>query len=87
MRDARKAVRWTAFSPERAEPSFGLPLRRTTGVVARLLKRAGLDGPVPDVSTPCPRQKMLAVQLPRRGAGGPRHLLVDGTGIKVRGEG
>jgi hypothetical protein len=29
----------------------------------------------------------LAVQLPYRGTGGPLHLLIDSTGIKVRGEG
>ena len=66
---------------------FGLPLRQTTGFVASLLKLAGLDWPVPDFSTLCRRQKTLAVQLPYRGGGGPLHLLVDSTGIKVRGEG
>ena len=66
---------------------FGLPLRQTTGFVASLLKLAGLDWPVPDFSTLCRRQRALAVQLPYRGSGGPLHLLVDSTGIKVRGEG
>ena len=66
---------------------FSLPLRQTTGFVASLLKLAGLDWPVPDVSTLCRRQKALAVQLPYRGSGGPLHLLVDSTGIEVRGEG
>jgi transposase len=66
---------------------FGLPLRQTTGFVAGLLKLAGLDWPVPDFSTPCRRQKTLAVQLPYRSSQGPPHLLVDSTGIKVRGEG
>ena len=66
---------------------FGLPLRQTTGFVASLPKLAGLDWPVPDYSTLCRRQKTLAVQLPYRGSGGPLHLLVDSTGIKVRGEG
>ena len=66
---------------------FGLPLRQTTGFVASLLKLAGLDWPVPDFSTLCRRQKTLAVQLPYRGSDGPLHLLVDSTGIKVRGEG
>lgn len=66
---------------------FGLPLRQTTGFVASLLKLAGLDWPVPDFSTLCRRQRTLAVQLPYRGSGGPLHLLVDSTGIKVRGEG
>ena len=31
---------------------FGLPLRQTTGFVARLLQLAGLDWPVLDYSTP-----------------------------------
>lgn len=66
---------------------FGLPLRQTTGFVASLLKLTGLDWPVPDYSTLCRRQKTLAVQLPYRGSAGPLHLLVDSTGIKVRGEG
>ena len=66
---------------------FGLPLRQTTGFVATLLRLAGLDWPVPDFSTLCRRQKTLAVQLPCRGSGGPLHLLIDSTGIKVRGEG
>ena len=66
---------------------FGLPLRQTTGFVASLLKLAGLDWSVPDFSTLCRRQKALAVQLPYRGSGGALHLLVDSTGIKVRGEG
>ncbi len=66
---------------------FGLPLRQTTGFVASLLKLAGLDWPVPDHSTLCRSQKTLAVQLPYRGSGGPLHLLVDSTGIKVRGKG
>ena len=76
---------------------FGLPLRQVSqcgatgssplanGFVASLLKLAGLDWPVPDYSTLCRRQKTLAVQLPYRGSGGPLHLLVDSTGIKVRG--
>ncbi len=55
--------------------------------MASLLKLAELDWSVPDFSTLCRRQKTLAVQLPYRGSGGPLHLLVDSTGIKVRGEG
>ena len=66
---------------------FGLPLRQTTGFVASLMKLAGLDWPVPDFSTLCRRQKTLAVQLPYRGSGGALRLLIDSTGIKVRGEG
>ena len=66
---------------------FGLPLRQTTGFVASLLKLAGFDWPLPDFSTLCRRQKTLAVQLSYRGSSGPLHLLIDSTGIKVRGEG
>jgi hypothetical protein len=60
---------------------FGLPLRRTTGFVARLLRLAGLDWPVPDFPTLCRRRKTLAVHLPYRGSGGPLHLLIDSTGL------
>ena len=66
---------------------FGLPLRQTTGFVVSLLKLAGLDWPVPDFSTLCRRQKTLTVRLSYQGSSGPLHLLVDSTGIKVRGEG
>lgn len=72
--------------PDEQDP-FRLPLCQTTGFVASLMKLAGLEGPVPDFSTLCRRQKTLAVQLPYRGSGGPLHLLVDSTGIKVCGEG
>jgi hypothetical protein len=55
---------------------FKLPLRQTCGMVARLLKLAGLDWPVPDFSTLCRRQKTLTVQIPFRRADGPLDLLV-----------
>lgn len=66
---------------------FGLPLRQTAGFIASLLRLAGLDWTVPDYTTLCRRQRTLAVRLPYRGSKGPLHLLVDSTGIKVRGEG
>ena len=66
---------------------FKLPLRQTSGMVASLLKLAGLDWPVPDFSTLCRRQKTLAVQIPYRRADGPLNLLVDSTGIKFLGDG
>ncbi|MCZ4270144.1 IS5 family transposase [Rhodobacteraceae bacterium G21628-S1] len=62
---------------------FKLPLRQTSGMVASLLKLAGLDWPVPDFSTLCRRQKTLAY----RRADGPLNLLVDSTGIKFLGDG
>ena len=66
---------------------FKLPLRQTTGMVASLLKLADLDWAVPDYTTLCRRQKMLAVQIPYRRAEGPLNLLVDSTGIKFLGDG
>ena len=66
---------------------FGLPLRQTEGLVASLLKLAGLAWPVPDFSTLCRRQKTLTVQIPYRPSTGALHLLIDSTGIKAAGEG
>ncbi len=62
---------------------FKLPLRQTEGMVASLLRMAGLDWPVPDYSTLCRRQKTLAVQIPYRRADGPLNLLVENGGVKV----
>lgn len=66
---------------------FGLALRQTTGLVASLLKLAGLDLPVPDFSTLCRRQKGLTVTIPYRPSSGALHLLIDSTGLKAAGEG
>ena len=66
---------------------FKLPLRQTTGMVASLLKMAGLDWAVPDYTTLCRRQKTLAVQIPCRRVDGPLNLLVDSTGIKFLSDG
>ena len=66
---------------------FGLPLRQTTGLVASLLKLAGLEWAVPDFSTLSRRQKGLNVAIPYRPSTGALHLLIDSTGIKSEGEG
>ena len=67
---------------------FGLALRQTIGMVESLLKMVGLeDWPVPDYSTLCRRQRTVTVQIPYRRTGDPLHLLVDSTGVKMRGEG
>jgi len=66
---------------------FGLALRQTIGMVASLLKMAGLDWPVPDYSTLCRRQRTVTIQIPYRRSGGPLNLLVDSTGVKMLGEG
>ena len=56
---------------------FKLPLRQTAGMVASLLRLAGLDWHVPDFSTLCRRRKTLVVQIPYRRADGLLSLLVD----------
>ena len=67
---------------------FGLALRQTMGMVASLLRMAGLgDWPVPDYSTLCRRQGTVTIQIPYRRSGGDLNLLVDSTGVKVRGDG
>ena len=66
---------------------FGLPLRQTTGMVSSILQMAGLDWPVPDLSTLSRRQKTITVEISSRRAAGPLNLLVDSTGIKFQGDG
>jgi len=57
-------------------------------MVASLLKLAGLeDWPVPDFSTLCRRQSTVTIQIPYRRSGGNLNLLVDSTGVKIRGDG
>lgn len=66
---------------------FRVPPRQTARMFVSLLRLADLDWPVPDFSTLCRRQKILAVQIPCRRADGPLNLLVDSTGIKLLGDG
>ena len=57
-------------------------------MVESLLKMAGLaDWPVPDYSTLCRRQKTVTIQIPFRRSDGNLNLLVDSTGVKIRGDG
>lgn len=67
--------------------SIKVLFRQTAGMVASLLRQAGLDWPVPDYSTLCRKQKTLKVQIPYRRADGPLNLLVDSTGMKFLGGG
>jgi hypothetical protein len=66
---------------------FGMALRQTTGFVESLLQLIDLDWAVQNFSTLSRRQKTLKVNIPYLGSGGPLHLLIDSTGIKVEGEG
>lgn len=66
---------------------FGLALRQAMGMVAGLLKLAGLDGPVPDFSTLGRRRKAVSLQIPFRRGKGALDRLVEGTGVTMRGDG
>jgi hypothetical protein len=65
---------------------FRLALRQTEGLVGSVPRLLGLDPPVPDHSTLSRRAETLEVPRPKAG-GAPVHLLVDGTGLKLRGPG
>ena len=67
---------------------FGLTLRQTEGFLASLKRLLGLAIEVPHYSTFSRRAGALAVpKLARPAGGGPLHLAIDATGLKVHGEG
>ena len=66
---------------------FHLPRRQTEGFVASLLRLMGLDLSAPDHTTLSRRNKDVLVPALSRGDGGPIHLVVDSTGLKIYGAG
>jgi hypothetical protein len=67
---------------------FRLALRQTEGLIGSVLQLLGLDLPVPDHTTLSRRAETLEVPRPASGSGGgPVHLLVDSTGLKLCGPG
>lgn len=64
---------------------FGLPLRQTQGFARSLLRLMDLDLPAPDFSMLCRRAQSLQIVLSNRPASGPMMLIVDSTGLRVRG--
>ena len=66
---------------------FGLTLRQTQGFLHDLTRLLGLEIAVPHYSTFSRRAATLAVPALARPSGGPVHLAVDATGLKVYGEG
>jgi hypothetical protein len=67
---------------------FRLTLRQTEGSLASLKQSLGLTIEVPHYSTFSRRASALAVpKLARPAGGGPLHLAIDATGLKVHGEG
>src|SRR3954468_1816450 len=65
---------------------FRLGLRQTEGLVGSILRLLGLDLAVPDHTTLSRRAATLEVPRPRP-TGGPLHLLVDSTGLRLGGPG
>jgi hypothetical protein len=66
---------------------YHLPLRATEGLLASLVALAGDKVPIPDYSTLSRRRKTLRLTLSPLVASEPLHLVVDGTGLKVFGDG
>lgn len=66
---------------------YHLSLRATEGLMTSLVELVGLALPVPDFSTVARRQATLRVALPVCRRAQPLHLVVDGTGLKLYGEG
>src|SRR3954468_24380181 len=64
---------------------FHLPLRQTEGLIGSVLQLLGLDLPVPDYSTLSRRAQSLELPAQSRATGGPIHLLVDSSGLKLGG--
>jgi hypothetical protein len=65
---------------------FRLALRQTEGLIGSLVHLLGLDLPVPDHSTLSRRAATLEVPRSQPGTE-PIHLLVDSTGVTLRGAG
>ena len=66
---------------------YGLPYRQTVGFAQSILALLEAEVRVPDYSLLCKRSAGLEISLPRRQAEGPKHIVVDSTGLKIYGEG
>src|SRR3954468_11379274 len=64
---------------------FRLALRQT--VIGSILQLLGLDLAVPDFSTLSRRAQSLELPAQPRATGGPIHLLIDSSGLKLGGPG
>ncbi|MEO0537638.1 MAG: IS5 family transposase [Cyanobacteria bacterium P01_A01_bin.123] len=66
---------------------FHLAGRQAQGLTQSLFKLMQINLPVPDHSTVSRRLGTLSVSMPVQQHTGPRHVVVDSTGIKIYGEG
>ena len=66
---------------------FGLALRQTEGLIGSIMKLLEIDLPIPDHTTLSRRAGGLKVLQKPRATSDPLHLIIDSTGLKVRGAG
>ena len=66
---------------------FRLALRQSEGLIGSIMRMLDIDLPVPDHTTLSRRACGLPVQSRRRTETGDLHLIVDSTGLKLRGAG
>jgi hypothetical protein len=66
---------------------FRLALRQSEGLIGSIMRMLGIDLPVPDHTTLSRRACGLSVQSHRGSGTGDLHLIVDSTGLKLRGAG
>ena len=66
---------------------FRLALRQSEGLIGSIMGLLEIDLPVPDHTTLSRRACGLPVQMPRRNKTSDLHLIVDSTGLKLRGAG
>ena len=66
---------------------FRLALRQSEGLIGSIMKMLEIDLPVPDHTTLSRRGCGLPVCKPARIGTGELHLIVDSTGLKLRGAG
>jgi len=66
---------------------YKLPLRGAEGLLRSLFELLGVEAGIPSCATLCRRQGGLNPGLGAAGNGGPLHMVVDSTGLKLFGEG
>ncbi len=66
---------------------FHLALRQTEGLIGSILQLLGLNLSVSNFSTLSRRARSLELPAQPRTTGGPIHLLVDSSGLKLSGPG
>jgi IS5 family transposase len=66
---------------------FRLDLRQSEGLIGSIMRLLAIDLPVPDHSTLSRRACGLSVQSRTRSGTGELHLIIDSTGLKLRGAG